>query len=359
VIVGIPLLDKLLAYLLQPFSSGTEVLKGLTTTVRAFGYDLNSKTALPYLLTSLAIAWLIHRQRKGAGDALTPSSFRQFVFPREVYLHPSALIDYKFVAIDMTIKSFLYVPAITAASWGLYKVLASLLGLSTASTAPQPLTVVSAAVTLAAGVLLADFGFFVSHYLMHKVPLLWHFHQTHHSAEVLTPVTVYRIHPVEDMVNAFVGSVLTALGAAAYAGLSSQEVRFGTILGVNGILFFYYVFAFQLRHSHVWLSYGPVLSRVLISPAQHQVHHSKDERHWDRNFGFTFAVWDWMCGTLYVPLTREKIEFGIPGANAEDFATVGRMYFRPFRRAMESLRFRKPVPLTVPLQSAGQTLTRE
>ena len=357
-IVGIPLLDKLIAYLLQPFSSGTEVWKGLSTTVRAFGYDLNSKTALPYLLTSLVIAWLIYRRRKAAGDAATPSSFRQFVFPREVYLHPSAKIDYKFVAIDMTIKGFLYAPAITAASWGLYKVLASLLGLGPMGSAP-PLTVVSAAVTVAAGVMLADFGYYVSHYLMHKVPLLWHFHQTHHSAEVLTPVTVYRIHPVEDLVNAFVGSVLNALGAAVYSALSSQEVPFGTILGVNGILFFYYVFAFQLRHSHVWLSYGPALSRVLISPAQHQVHHSKDERHWDRNFGFTFAIWDWLCGTLYVPLTREKIEFGIPGANPEDFATVGRMYFRPFRRAMESLRWRKPVPLTAPLQSASEALTRE
>ena len=336
-IVGIPLLDKLIAHLLQPFSSGTEVWRGLTTTVRAFGHDLNSKTALPYLLTSLAIAWLIHRRRKAAGDASTPSSFRQFFFPREIYLHPSAVIDYKFVAIDMTIKSFLYAPAISAASWGLYKALEALLGLSTESTA-QPLTVVSATLTLVAGVMLSDFGYFVSHYLMHKVPLLWHFHQTHHSAEVLTPVTVYRVHPVEDLVNAFVGSMVNALGAAVYTELSSQQVSFGTILGVNGILFFYYVFAFQLRHSHVWLSYSPALSRILISPAQHQVHHSRDERHWDRNFGFTFAIWDWVFGTLYVPLTRERIEFGVPDANPEDFATVGRMYLRPFRRAMESLR---------------------
>ena len=49
-------------------------------------------------LTSLAIAWLIHRQRKAAGDASTPSSFKRFVFPREVYLHPSAAIDSRFVA---------------------------------------------------------------------------------------------------------------------------------------------------------------------------------------------------------------------------------------------------------------------
>lgn len=357
--VGVPLLDKLLAYLLHPFSSGTEIWNGLTSAIQAFSFDLNSRTAIPYLLTSLAIAWLIHRQRKTAGDASTPSSFRQFVFPREVYLHPSAVIDYKFVAVDLTIKSFLYVPAISAASWGLYKVLASLLGASPVGSSPAPVTAVSASVTLVVALMLTDFGHFVSHYLMHRVPLLWHFHQTHHSAEVLTPVTVYRMHPVEGLVNSLVLSVLSALGAAVYSALSSEDVGFGTILGVNGILFFYYVFAFQLRHSHVWLSYGPVLSRLLISPAQHQIHHSKDARHWDRNYGFTFAIWDWMCGTLYVPVSRERIEFGIPDSNPEDFSTVGRMYFRPFRRAMESLRWRKSDPLTAPLQGVGETLTRE
>jgi len=354
----VPLIDKLVAYLIHPFSSWTEVWQGLTSLYRAYGFNLNSKTALPYMLTSLAIAWLLYLTRRSKGDG-APSSFKQFAFPREVYLHRSALVDYKFVAFDTTFKSFLYAPAISAAAWGLYKVLSSALGISAVAAPPMPTSFTSAAVMLAGGVLLADFGFFVSHYLMHRVPLLWPFHQTHHSAEVLTPVTVHRIHPVEDLVNAIVASVLSAIGASVYSALAAEEVRFGTILGVNGILFVYYVFAFQLRHSHVWLSYGPVASRLLISPAQHQIHHSKDERHWDRNFGFTFAIWDWLCGTLYVPVTQERIEFGIPGADPEDFATVGRMYFRPFGKALELLRSRRPVALAPPLQGAAQTLSRE
>ena len=45
--------------------------------------------------------------------------------------------------------------------------------------------------------LAADFGFFFGHYLGHKVPLLWEFHKVHHSAEVLSPLTNYRFHPLD------------------------------------------------------------------------------------------------------------------------------------------------------------------
>src|SRR5690606_31871005 len=42
-----------------------------------------------------------------------------------------------------------------------------------------------------------DFGRFVLHWLLHRIPFLWSFHQVHHSAEVLEPLTLYRTHPVE------------------------------------------------------------------------------------------------------------------------------------------------------------------
>src|ERR1039458_8498353 len=33
--------------------------------------------------------------------------------------------------------------------------------------------------------------------LFHAIPALWEFHKVHHSAEVLTPLTEMRTHPVE------------------------------------------------------------------------------------------------------------------------------------------------------------------
>ena len=44
-----------------------------------------------------------------------------------------------------------------------------------------------------------DLSRFVLHRILHRVPLLWRFHQVHHSATEMTPLTFFRIHPVESM----------------------------------------------------------------------------------------------------------------------------------------------------------------
>ena len=41
-----------------------------------------------------------------------------------------------------------------------------------------------------------ELGYWFNHWLSHKVPLLWEFHKVHHNAEVLTPLTNFRVHPV-------------------------------------------------------------------------------------------------------------------------------------------------------------------
>jgi sterol desaturase/sphingolipid hydroxylase (fatty acid hydroxylase superfamily) len=328
--------DKALQQLLGPFQSWESVWYGVTHAFRVFGFDWGSKTALPYMLSSLLIAWLVYWYGRGAGSIGPATSFFRFVFPRDVYLHPSAITDYKFVGLDLTIKLLVYTPLVSGVSWVFYKVL--MLGLAPiaidlSSTIPFSVAVMPGVVA----VLLGDFGFFFAHYLLHRIPLLWHFHQVHHSAEVLTPVTVYRIHPLEDLITGLVGSTVGAVGAATYSAITTDQVQFGTIFGVNAIMFFYFLVAFQLRHTHVWLSYGSILSRILISPAQHQIHHSKDPKHWDKNYGFTFAVWDALWGSLYVPTTREHLNFGIAGVDPEDFRSVSKLYVLPFKKAFRSL----------------------
>jgi sterol desaturase/sphingolipid hydroxylase (fatty acid hydroxylase superfamily) len=48
-----------------------------------------------------------------------------------------------------------------------------------------------------------------------------------------------------------------------------------------------------------------------VSPAHHQVHHSSNPKHFNKNFGSCLALWDWMFGTLYVPgKEREPLTFG-------------------------------------------------
>ena len=106
--------------------------------------------------------------------------------------------------------------------------------------------------------------------------------------------------------------------------------------GANAIVFAFNVAGSNLRHSHVRISYGRVVERVLISPAQHQIHHSVDPRHGDRNFGTVLAVWDWIGGSLCLAERGEKIRFGIPGASAACHR-LDCVYLEPVRDALAIL----------------------
>ena len=66
--------------------------------------------------------------------------------------------------------------------------------------------------------------------------------------------------------------------------------------------------AFQ--HSHLRTSLGP-LNYIFPLGLMHQVHHSAEPKHRDRNFGNGSALFDWMFGTIYIPAPDEAILLGI------------------------------------------------
>jgi sterol desaturase/sphingolipid hydroxylase (fatty acid hydroxylase superfamily) len=56
-----------------------------------------------------------------------------------------------------------------------------------------------------------DASRFLFHLASHRSPWLWELHKVHHSAEVLTPFTLYRLHPIEGFLNRSRGTLTTAL----------------------------------------------------------------------------------------------------------------------------------------------------
>lgn len=176
------------------------------------------------------------------------------------------------------------------------------------------------------------------------MPVLWLFHKVHHSAERLTPFTNYRIHPVELVVMAVVPNALIGLvsGIAWYA--SGGEVGVYTFFGLHVGVFAYNVIG-NLRHWHVWVSFGPALNRWLLSPVHHQIHHSRDPRHYGKNRGYALALWDQLFGTLYVPQAPEPLTFGLGDGTDGEWHSVTAMYGRPFREAWDLLtQPKRPAP---------------
>ena len=184
--------------------------------------------------------------------------------------------------------------------------------------------------------LLDDGTKYLLHRWLHSWPLLWCFHKVHHTAETLTPFTVYRTHPVEGVLFALRSIFVQASALAAFFFFLGDRVELVTVYGANAILFAFNAAGSNLRHSHVWISYGRILERVLISPAQHQIHHSDDPRHHNRNFGTVLALWDWLGGSLCLAERGQRIRFGGPATTgpAHSLKTI---YLEPFRDACSLL----------------------
>ncbi len=154
-----------------------------------------------------------------------------------------------------------------------------------------------------------DLSKYVLHRLAHQVPALWALHKVHHSAEVMTPLTFYRTHPLESLLFDLRGALVTGVvtGGFFWAFRGAAEPLY--LLGVNVLGFAFNFFGGNLRHSHVWLSYPAWAERWFISPSQHQLHHTHE---CERNYGAWLAIWDRMGGSLDLSGARRILDFGLP-----------------------------------------------
>jgi sterol desaturase/sphingolipid hydroxylase (fatty acid hydroxylase superfamily) len=305
-----------------------------------------------YLFSFLAIAFVLYLRRKPTDEAFTIKRFLRFWLPRSVYRHRSSLLDLKYYLFNGVFVEVAFVTVLIGSFFGFAEVFET--AFRALWPGPDPSLTATPAAQFAymmAIILAADLGFFIGHYLAHKVPLLWEFHKIHHSAPVLNPLTNYRFHPVDRIPLAMFMGLGTALVKGGFAFAYPGGIAEMTAVNVGVLLAFN--LSANLRHSHIWLSYGWRLSHVLSSPAQHQIHHGSAPRHIDKNFGLMFSLWDWLAGTLYVPRAHERVQFGLSGAEHEEYDSLWRLYSLPFVKASALLRGR-PAPAREARRLEGQ-----
>ncbi len=172
---------------------------------------------------------------------------------------------------------------------------------------------------LAQGVLamvLADFFRYWLHRGLHRVPALWRLHATHHSAKRLYFYNGARIHPLEVVLSALVGSpVLLLLGVTPEA--LAMAFVMGRVIG---------------RFQHCNLDIGRSwLDFVFSSPRNHRWHHSMDLDEASCNYGGDIVLWDHVFGTFYLPRDKEPPDqIGI-GPMADFPMGIGGLLLSPFR----------------------------
>jgi sterol desaturase/sphingolipid hydroxylase (fatty acid hydroxylase superfamily) len=120
-----------------------------------------------------------------------------------------------------------------------------------------------------------DLSRFIVHVAMHRIPLLWEFHQVHHSAEVLTPLTFHRIHPIESFFYSLRGAIVTGSVAGFFYWIFRASITPYSLFGVPAFGFVLNIIFGNIRHSHIYLCFPKWVEKWLfLSPAQHQQHHS-------------------------------------------------------------------------------------
>ena len=302
--------------------------------------DPRERLSIHWQLAALGVALAYYRIVVYRSQASGPAGLLRWLLPKGVIFHPSAVTDYIYFVVNRLLRAFVYlqvfalVPIFTALA---FTALTETFGIPAWDRAPSIWW--SVLVTLVM-VLVLDFALWFMHWLFHVVPELWEFHKVHHSAEVLTPITAGRMHPVEEIFDSVVASAALGGTYAIMAYLLGPATIELTLFEINVVIIAFYVAAFNLRHSHVFLRYPYWLQHVFVSPAQHQIHHSRAPEHWNRNMGFIFAFWDWAAGTLVSPKRHMRLEFGLGTAEDGTWHGVGTLYLRPFRGAWMRLRDR-------------------
>lgn len=266
-----------------------------------------STMSIPMLILSVAaFAVAVAHRRRGRGVSLR--LLRRVLLPRRLFGTASGRTDAWFALTGVTITG-------VAIGWTLLSA-----ELVRATVQPwlgiplQPWLPGWLAMTVATLVLFVayEFAYFLDHWLMHRVSWLWHFHKVHHQAESLSLLTNFRVHPVDTIVFAnLLAAILGTTQALLLVGLGHAATPL-TIGGTNLIVMAFASVLTHLQHSHLWITLGPRWGRWLLAPAHHQIHHSDDPRHHNRNMGDVLAIFDRLFGTFWMPApAREVARFGV------------------------------------------------
>ena len=277
-----------------------------------------------YLACFGMIGALVYLIRRETGGLIA------FLLPRAIWTHKSVRADLGLYLFNRVLgvlgvfARFAAVPAVAA--W-----VASLVprtALDSAALSPLALALIVFVLT--------DFSNYWTHRLHHDTKALWPLHAVHHSASVLTPLTAYRQNPLSGMVSIALTTVIFGVIFGLMVGTFTPDLSIAEIAGANAFVVLTNMTVTNFLHSQIWISFGPKLEHVLISPAMHQVHHSIEPRHFNRNYGQALAIWDWMFGTLYVIREKEVVTFGLDDEADAPLMThrLGPLLIDPVRRIL-------------------------
>ena len=170
-------------------------------------------------------------------------------------------------------------------------------------------------------ILVLDLAIYWWHRLNHEIQFLWRFHEIHHMDERLDTTSAVRFHVGEVILSAAVRVIpILALGIPM-----SSVLAFELLVLLSAIF----------HHSNIALPerVERALSRIIITPSIHWVHHHAIRSDTDSNYGTILSIWDPIFGTRSKTARLPDMRIGVEGLRDQ---SLSRLLIRPFRRRLKN-----------------------
>jgi sterol desaturase/sphingolipid hydroxylase (fatty acid hydroxylase superfamily) len=158
-----------------------------------------------------------------------------------------------------------------------------------------------------------DFFVYWRHRFEHRA--FWHVHAVHHA-----PTELFAANDIGHPLQVVFGLIFVSLPLSLIQ-LDGPDAP----IAVSSFIFLLTYFI----HSPIRFHFGP-LRWFLVDNRFHRIHHSIEERHFDKNFSVCFSIWDRLFGTAYDPAPDEWPDVGL--ADTPPPRTIGEYLALPFRR---------------------------
>lgn len=169
--------------------------------------------------------------------------------------------------------------------------------------------------------LVLDALYYLAHWLMHRVPVLWPLHSIHHSDKHVTALSGLLHHPLE--------VVFTSLFILFFA----------VVIGIPVVMLIIYggLVALHSALSHadirIPVRLDSLLRLVFVTPDVHRTHHSRRKEEGNSNFGALLTIWDRLFGTYTGrPKNGEaKLATGLPDGVGPAAFTPTQLLLHPLK----------------------------
>jgi sterol desaturase/sphingolipid hydroxylase (fatty acid hydroxylase superfamily) len=173
--------------------------------------------------------------------------------------------------------------------------------------------------------LFIDFAGYFTHWLFHKVSVLWKLHKLHHSDRAVDSITNYFHHPLAAIANFLLLTLLFVFFDVPVPVI----LLYGAFASIHA----------PLTHFKILLpeKWNKIVSNLIVTPNFHRIHHSLDMKEGNSNFGIVFPFWDKLFGTcVSKTYTQMKtIKFGISLRESPAGNSLKEYLMNPFIRRQE------------------------